>query len=177
MRTIFRLLLALLFIAPYARSSEPPTFNRDIGPLVYRNCSPCHRPGEAAPFALMSYQDVFKKGKTIAKATASRFMPPWKAELASYAYRDERRLTEEQIATIQMWVKAGLPEGDGEKPTPPNFASGWRLGEPDLIVEIPAAYHVPAEGPDIYRNIAVPLGLTEDKWMTAIDMRPSARAV
>jgi hypothetical protein len=70
-----------------------------------------------------------------------------------------------------------MPEGTGEKPQPPKFASGWRLGEPDLVVEMPAAYHVPADGPDIYRNIAVPLGLTEDKWITALDMRPSARAV
>ncbi|HZQ47814.1 MAG TPA: hypothetical protein VFC07_12420, partial [Verrucomicrobiae bacterium] len=88
------------------------------------------------------------------------------------------RLTAEQIALIQAWVAQGMPEGDAaEKPEPPKFASGWRLGEPDLVVEMPAAYHVPADGPDIYRNIAVPLGLTEDKWVTAIDMRPSARAV
>ncbi len=71
-----------------------------------------------------------------------------------------------------------MPEGDAaEKPEPPKFASGWQLGEPDLVVEMPAAFHVPADGPDIYRNIPVPLGLTEDKWITAIDMRPSARAV
>jgi hypothetical protein len=126
----------------------------------------------------LSYQDVAKKAKTIGKVTASHVMPPWKAEPASYAYRDERRLTGEQIALIQAWVKAGTPEGDAaEKPEPPKFASGWMLGEPDLVVEMPAAYHVPADGPDIYRNIAVSLGLTEDKWITAIDMRPSARAV
>src|SRR6185436_11554069 len=75
------------------------------------------------------------------------------------------------------WVKNGTPEGKpAEKPAPPKFPSGWQLGEPDLVVEMPAAYHVPAEGPDIYRNIALPLGLTEDKWVSAIDMRPSARA-
>ena len=105
-------------------------------------------------------------------------MPPWKAEPASYAYRDERRLTAEQIALIQTWVKHGCRRAMPPiKPEPPKFTSGWRLGEPDLIVKMPAAYHVPADGPDIYRNIAVPLGLTEDKWITAIDMRPSARAV
>jgi hypothetical protein len=71
-----------------------------------------------------------------------------------------------------------MVEGNAaEKPEPPNFVSGWQLGEPDLVVEMPAAYHVPADGPDIYRNIAVPLGLAENKWITAIDMRPSARAV
>ena len=152
-------------------------FNREIAPIIYHQCSPCHRPGEAAPFPLLSFQDVKKKGKMIAKVTASHLMPPWKAEPASYAYRDERRLTGDEIALIQAWLKAGMPEGGGRKPEPPKFASGWRLGEPDLVVEMPAAYHVPADGPDIYRNIAVPLGIAEDKWITAIDMRPSARAV
>src|ERR1043166_1745536 len=69
-----------------------------------------------------------------------------------------------------------MEQGTGEAPTPPKFDSGWALGEPDLIVEMPASFHIPADGPDIYRNIAVPLGLTEDKWGTAIDMKPSARA-
>jgi hypothetical protein len=87
-------------------------------------------------------------------------------------------LSDEQIALVQAWVKGGMAEGNGaEKVEPPKFESGWRLGEPDLIVEMPATYHVPAEGPDIYRNIAVPLGLTEEKWITAIEMHPSARAV
>jgi mono/diheme cytochrome c family protein len=171
-------LTALPLAAQCAPAPAPVTFNRQIAPIIYQNCSTCHRPGEAAPFALLSYQDVTKKGKTIAKATASHFMPPWKAEPASYPYRDERRLTEDQIALIQAWVIQGMPEGkSAQKTEPPKFASGWQLGEPDLIVEMPAAYHVPADGPDIYRNIAVPAGLTEDKWIAAIDMKPSARAV
>jgi len=175
------ILFGLLVASPFLAQSSPPvgqvTFNRDIAPIIYKNCSECHRPGEAAPFELLSYQHVVKKGKLIAKVTASRIMPPWKAEPASFPYSDERRLTDEQLALIQAWFKAGMPEGEGKAPEPPKFASGWRLGEPDLVVEMPAAYHVPPDGPDIYRNLAVPLGLTEDKWVTAIDMRPSARAV
>jgi mono/diheme cytochrome c family protein len=171
------LLVAVTFAVQSASAGDTVTFNREIAPIIYRNCSACHRPGEAAPFTLLSYKDVAKKGKMIAKVTSSHLMPPWKAEVASYPYRDERRLTEGEIALIQAWVKGNMPEGRGAKPEPPKFASGWQLGEPDLVVEMPAAYHVPADGPDIYRNIAVPLGLTEDKWITAIDMRPSARAV
>jgi len=167
----------LLASAAVAISAASVTFNHDVAPVIYRNCSPCHRPGEAAPFSLLSYEDTKKKAKMIAKVTGSRLMPPWKAEPASYSYRDERRLTEAEIALLKDWVEAGMSEGTGPKPVPPTFASGWRLGEPDLVVEMPAAYHVPADGPDIYRNLAVPLGLTEDKWITAIDMRPSARAV
>src|SRR5258705_1120244 len=124
MRVIPVLIAICAAVAPGLPAGAAVTFNHDIGPIIYRNCSPCHRPGEAAPFALLSYQDVAKKGKTIAKVTASHVMPPWKAEPASYAYRDERRLTEEQIAQIQAWVKQNLPEGEGEKPEPPKFASG-----------------------------------------------------
>jgi hypothetical protein len=153
------------------------SFNSQIAPIIYHNCSACHRPGEAAPFPLLSYEDVQKKGKTIAKAVTSHAMPPWKAEPASFPYRDERRLAEREIGLIESWVKEGMPEGVGPKPEPPKFTAGWQLGEPDLVVEMPAAFHVPADGPDIYRNIPVQLGLTEDKWVTAMDMRPSARAV
>lgn len=172
------LFVAVIFIARVVQAGDAVTFNNQIAPIIYQNCSPCHRPGEAAPFTLLSYEDVRRKAKTIGKAVASHNMPPWKAEPASYAYRDERRLTDEQIAMIRTWVADGMPEGDSsQKPTPPTFASGWQLGEPDLVIEMPAGFHVPADGPDIYRNIPVKLGLTEDKWITAIDMKPSARAV
>ena len=177
-KQLMRIALTLLIACPFAVDGAAVTFNKDIAPIIYHNCSPCHRPGEAAPFSLLSYDDVAKKSATIAKVTGKRLMPPWKAEPASYSYRDDRRLNENEIALIQQWVKAGKPEGDpADKPEPPKFASGWQLGEPDLIVEMPAAYHVPPDGPDIYRNIAVPMGLTEDKWLTAIVMKPSARAV
>src|SRR5580704_7113949 len=159
-------------------AAQTVTFNKDIAPIVYNNCASCHRPGEAAPFSLLSYQDVSKRGRIIASVTQSRFMPPWKAEATSYPFRDERRLKDSEIALVQQWVKQGMPEGKpSNAPAPPKFASGWMLGEPDLVVEMPAAYHVPADGPDIYRNIALPLDLTEDKWITAIDMHPSARSV
>jgi hypothetical protein len=175
--SVMSLLLLTPLIACGAAVSSAVSFNREIAPIIFNNCSGCHRPGEAAPFPLLSYQDAVRKGKLIGKVTASRFMPPWKAEAASYPYRDERRLSEHEIALIQAWLTEGMPEGEGNAPDMPKFPSGWRLGEPDLIVEMPSAYHVPADGPDIYRNIAVPLGLSEDKWVTAIEMRPSARAV
>ena len=158
-------------------AATPVTFNHDVAPIIYQNCSECHRPGEAAPFSLLSYADVVKKANTIGKVTRARIMQPWKPEPASFAYRDDRRLTDDQIAVIQDWVKTGMPEGPAaEKPAAPVFTSGWRLGEPDLVVEMPGPYHVPADGPDIYRNIAVPLNLTEDKWIAAVDIHPSARA-
>ncbi len=166
-----------LIIAPLTMAA-PVTFNKQIAPIVYNNCSSCHRPGEAAPFSLLSYQDVAKRGKLIATVTRSQYMPPWKAEKTSFSFRDERRLKAGEIELIEQWVKDGMPEGDAaDAPPAPKFASGWKLGEPDMVLELPAAYHVPPDGADIYRNIAVPLGLTEDKWLTAIDMKPTARAV
>ncbi|HEX4343333.1 MAG TPA: cytochrome c [Verrucomicrobiae bacterium] len=131
-----KLLPALLLVLPLAAQSastnSPVTFNGQIAPIIYQNCSSCHRPGEAAPFTLLSYEDVVKKARTIGKVTAKRIMPPWKAEPASYAYRDERHLTDDQIALIQAWIKQGTPEGDAaDKPAAPKFTSGWQLGEPD----------------------------------------------
>jgi hypothetical protein len=167
----------LILVAAANAFAQPVTFNGQIATIVYNNCASCHRPGEAAPFSLLSYRDVKSKGQIIAAVTASRIMPPWKAEPASYSYRDERRLKDSEIALLRQWVKAGMPEGSGPEPEAPKFGSGWQLGEPDLVVEMPAGYHVPADGPDIYRNIALPLGLGEDKWITAIDMKPTARAV
>ncbi len=173
---------ALFIVQPVHRiAAQTPahprvTFNGQIAAIVYKNCSACHRPGEAAPFSLLSYQDVAKRGKLIAAVTTARIMPPWRAEPASYAYRDERRLSDSDIALLRDWVEQGMPEGAGKAPDAPKFNSGWRLGEPDLVVEMPAAYHLKADGPDIYRNIALPLGLTGEKWITAIEMRTTARA-
>jgi hypothetical protein len=169
-----RIFFALVCFAGLGQAQV--TFNGQVASIIYKNCSACHRPGEAAPFSLLSYRDAALHGQMIAAATSARIMPPWRAEPASYAYRDERRLTEADIATLQAWVAAGMPEGTGKAPAPPQFASGWQLGEPDLVIEMPAAYHVKADGPDIYRNVALQLGLTEDKWITAIEMRPTARA-
>jgi mono/diheme cytochrome c family protein len=152
------------------------TFNGQIASIIYKNCSSCHRSGEAAPFSLLSYRDAATHGQIIAAATSARIMPPWRAEPASYAYRDERSLRDSDIALLRAWVDQGMPEGTGKPPDPPQFAAGWLLGEPDLVVEMPAAYHLKADGPDVYRNIALKLGLTEDKWITAIEMRPTARA-
>ena len=88
-------------------------------------------------------------------------MPPWKPEPGWTAYRDERRLTPDQISLIQQWVDGGMPQGDPSKaPLAPQYTDGWQLGTPDLILEMPAAFSVPADGPDIYRNFVIPTNLT-----------------
>ena len=176
-------LAALCIVVPAARQGAAgapgaPTFSATIAPILYANCVTCHRPGEAAPFPLITYDDVKKRGKLIAKVTRSRYMPPWHAVHGYGEFADERRLSDEQIAAIGEWVNKGMPRGDLKQlPTLPQFTDGWQLGKPDLILEMPAGFTVPAGGPDIYRNFALPTGLTEDKWVRAVEFRPSARKV
>lgn len=159
-----------------ATTTGPLTFTENIAPIILQNCASCHRPGEAAPFSLLTYEDVRKRGSLIAAVTKSGYMPPWHAEPGYGEFADERRLTPEQIASIDAWVKQGMPQGDTAKmPPAPKFSDGWHLGKPDLILEMPASFDLPASGPDIYRNFVIPTNLTEDKWVRAVEFRPSAR--
>jgi hypothetical protein len=154
------------------------TFSENVAPIVFNHCTTCHRPGEAAPFTLMNYDEVMQHGKLIATVTEARRMPPWKAGPSDYAFKNERRLSDAEIATIQQWIDAGMPEGDARKMPPvPAFTEGWTLGKPDLVVSMKEPFPVPAYGRDIYRNFVLPLNLTEDKWVRAIDFRPTARTV
>ncbi len=162
----------------FAEHPAPVTFAEQVAPIIFARCVSCHRPGEAAPFALQSYDDVAKRGRLIAAVTRAGYMPPWKAEPASYRYKDERRLTREEIDLIGRWVAEGMPKGDLDRlPPVPTYPSGWRLGQPDLVLEMPKGYHVPADGPDIYRSFVIPLQLADQKWIRAIELRPSARTV
>src|SRR5262245_53904906 len=118
---IQRLALILLIALPIGFAGSPAgpqsgvTFSEHVAPIIFKNCASCHRPGEAAPFSLLSYEDVRKRGKLIASVTEKRYMPPWHAESEMGSFRDDRRLTDGQIRTIQEWVQAGMPEGDSKK--------------------------------------------------------------
>jgi mono/diheme cytochrome c family protein len=155
------------------------TFTETIAPILYANCVTCHRAGEVAPFPLITYEDVAKRAKLIARVTESKVMPPWHAARGFGEFVGERGLTDAQIATIAAWVKNGMPRGDSSKmPALPAFPSdGWRLGKPDLILEMPVAFDLPASGPDVFRNFVIPTNLDEDKWVRGIEFRPAARKV
>ncbi len=160
------------------RAEGPVTFSEHVAPIVFANCTPCHRPGEAAPFSLLSYRDVRPLAKAIATATASHVMPPWKAGPSDFPFANARQLSPDQIATIQTWVADGALEGDpAHLPALPKFTEGWQLGPPDLVVTMSEAFEVPARGADVYRNFVVPLTLDRDTWVRAIEFRPSARTV
>jgi len=160
-------------------SSAPPvpaaqvTFDRDIAPIVYQYCSACHRPGEAGPFPLLSYQDVRKHGRQIAAVTQTRFMPPWLPEPGELKFADERRLSDEQIATIRAWVDQGMLEGKAsDLPAKPKFVEGWQLGQPDLILKAEKPYMLPATGSDTYWNFILPVPVHETRWVRAVEIRP-----
>jgi tetratricopeptide (TPR) repeat protein len=164
-----RMLFALaLVITSFARAA---TFAHDIAPIVYEKCAPCHRPGAAAPFSLLTYEDVRKRATQIAAATARGFMPPWLPKDGDFA--DDRRLTAQQISTITEWVSAGAPEGPvAEIPPPPSFTDGWQLGQPDLVLDAQSSVQLPASGPDIYWNVIFTPNLTARRWVRAIEIRP-----
>lgn len=173
-------LIPILLVASAAHTAAPPrapNFAEHVAPIVYGNCAPCHRPGEATPFALTSYEDVRRRGRMIADVTASGYMPPWHASSAMAGFRHDRRLTDAQVRTISDWVAAGMPRGDASREPPlPKFTAGWQLGEPDLVVRMDQPMQVPEDGPDIYRNFAIPLGLPEGKWVRAIEFRPTGKS-
>jgi uncharacterized protein (TIGR03437 family) len=166
-----------LLLAP-ACLGQSITYSEHIAPLLYKNCVKCHRPGQVAPFSLLTYEDAARHGRDMAAQTQSRYMPPWKPEPGWTKYRDERRLTTAEIATIKQWVDGGMERGDPAKaPPPPVFSDNWQLGTPDLILEMPKAFDVPADGPDVYRNFVIPSGVTEDKYVRAVEVKPLARSV
>jgi hypothetical protein len=154
------------------------TFNKEIAPLLFQQCVSCHRPGEVAPFSLLGYRDALKRAKLIQSVTAGRIMPPWKAEPGSGHFADERRLTDDQIALIDRWVEAGAPEGDpADLPPPPQFATGWQLGEPDMVVKMEEPYTLAADGPDVYRCFVLPFKMPEGKYLKAVEYRPGNRKI
>ncbi len=155
-----------------------PTYNKDIAPILYKNCAGCHRPGEVAPFSLLTYQDTAKRAAVIAGVTQARVMPPWKAEPGYGDFKDARRLGDEDLALIQQWAKAGAPEGDAaSKPTPPVFAGGWQLGQPDRVLTVPAKFALKADGADQFRCFVIPMNLDQDLYVGALEFRPDNRRV
>ena len=181
MRIVIVSIVMLIGNVTVASANQPPTFDRDIAPIVYQNCATCHHPGEVAPFSLLSYADVKKHADDIATATGSRYMPPWKADPGTVHFVGERRLSDAQIKTISEWAKGGMPEGDKrDLPATPTFPPGWSNGEPDLVVQLPKAFTLKADGEggrDVYRCFVVPLNLTEDRFVRAVEFHPSNRRV
>jgi hypothetical protein len=156
-----------------AQTRPPVTFNRDVAPILYGNCTTCHRPGESAPFSLLTYSDAKQRAGLIAAVTTSHLMPPWQPESAEGEFSGERRLDFAEIDLLRRWVEDGLQEGNPEdRPAVPSFTNGWQLGVPDLVVSMPIPFGVPADGPDVFRNFVLPIPLNARRYVRALEFRP-----
>ncbi|MBM3801885.1 MAG: cytochrome c [Acidimicrobiia bacterium] len=168
-----------LAIAAQSTWAEPAgkTFTKDVAPILFKNCVACHRPGEVAPMSLLDYETVRPWAKSIRKAVLSRKMPPWFADPAFGAFANDPRLSDQEISTIKAWVDGGSPEGDPrDLPPKPAFVEGWKLGKPDIVIDIGQDFAV-APGNDAYEYFTVPTNFTEGKWIRAAEILPGNRQV
>ena len=149
------------------------TFNRDIAPLAFENCAPCHRPGGAGPFHLLGYADVRRRANQIVTVTQSRYMPPWQPEPGYGEFIGERRLNVDQIGMLAQWVAEGAIEGNpADLPKVPEWPTGWHLGQPDLVLTMPRPYTLAADGPDVFRMFVIPVPLASNRFVRALELRP-----
>jgi tetratricopeptide (TPR) repeat protein/mono/diheme cytochrome c family protein len=166
-------LAGLLGLSTNALGQAPVTFSKDVAPILYEHCAACHRPGEIAPFSLLTYEDARPQARALARATRDRTMPPWKPEPGFGEFSGADRLTERQIETIQRWADGGAVQGDPSTlPPAPRFAQGWRLGQPDLVVTLADPYVLAAGGPDVLRNFVIPIPGRTMKYVRGIEFRP-----
>jgi tetratricopeptide (TPR) repeat protein/mono/diheme cytochrome c family protein len=160
-------------------STASITFNRDIAPIVYARCATCHRPGEAAPFSLLTYHDVAAHREQIVEVTQNGYMPPWPPAPGHLPFRNERRLTPGELDQLTAWVATGAMEGKPDDlPPQPQWVDGWQLGEPDLVLGMDRPYEMEAGGSDVFRNFVIPVELPSDRYVAAYEFRAgNARVV
>lgn len=154
------------------------TFAGEVAAILQEKCQSCHRPGQSAPFSLLGFDDARAKAAAIAQVVDERRMPPWHADPRHGSFLNDRSLTPRQRATLMAWVEQGTPLGDpGKLPAPAKFVDGWTIGTPDLVIEMPKPYTVPAQGVIDYVFVRVPLGFKEDRWVQAAEAVPGDRSV
>ncbi|HET6958304.1 MAG TPA: tetratricopeptide repeat protein [Vicinamibacterales bacterium] len=162
--------------ATQSRSPEtlaPPTYSRDVAPLLADRCGMCHHTGGSAPFTLLSYADAKRHAGQIATVTANRFMPPWKADPADGPFVGQRPLADREILLLRRWLEAGAPEGDPrDLPPPRDWVDGWQLGKPDLVITLKQPYTLPAEGTDAFRIFVLPIPVETARFVRGLEFRP-----
>jgi hypothetical protein len=175
--------LGVIFGAIAAAQKPPtlnaaPTFYKDVLPILQNHCQECHRPGEIAPMALMSYEQTRPWAKSIKANTLEGKMPPWPADPHFGKFANDRSLTRAELDILAAWADTGAAEGrPTDAPMPRKWVEGWNIPKPDVVLRMPEAVNIPAKGTIEYQYIIVPSGFTEDKWIQAIEVRPSNRAV
>ncbi len=170
--------------SPASAGSETPsaaavTYNRDIAPILNAHCVECHRAGEIGPFPLTSYEAVLGWEETILEVIGDKRMPPWNANSEYGHFKNDPRLSDQELALLKAWVADGLSEGDpADLPEPPQFVEGWKIGQPDQVIPMAeTAFEVPAQGIIDYQRMVVDPGWSEDKYIVAAEARPENRQV
>ncbi|HMF11789.1 MAG TPA: redoxin domain-containing protein, partial [Gemmataceae bacterium] len=165
------------------RVSEPAghgtvTWTRDVVPVLQKRCQACHRPGQAAPFPLLTYEDASGWADTIREVIEQGRMPPWHADPRHGRFANDPSLSRAEKAALLGWIDAGCPRGDlRDLPAPAQFPDDWRIGKPDRIIPIPEAFDVPAQGIIDYQLFEVDPGFATDTWVAAAEIRPGNPAV
>ena len=154
------------------------TFDRDVAPILYQHCTKCHHPNDIAPMSLFTYKDARPWARAIRQAVLTRKMPPWQADPRYGHFANDQRLTGQQIATIEKWVDDGSPEGiAADLPPAPVYPEGWEIGKPDAIVPIPSDFIVKPHDPDQYVYLRAPTNFAEDRWISAVELKPGNRRI
>ena len=178
---MIRVALVLIFgVASFAADTSPvPTFYKNILPILQDHCQECHRPGEIGPFSLMSYETARPWAKSMRQAVLSRNMPPWHADNAHSArMANDRSLTKSEIDALVAWSDNAAPAGEPkDAPAPRAFPDGWTIGKPDAVFDLGVDFPVPAKGAVEYTLFLVHTNFAEDKWVSALEVRPSVRSV
>lgn len=152
--------------------TAPLTFSKDIAPIFYNNCIGCHRPGEIAPMSLITFKEVRPWAKAIREKVANRQMPPWHPDGKYGQWENDRRLTQKEVDAVVAWVDGGAAEGNPKDlPPMPKLASGWQIGEPDIVFQMPTEFTVPAEGAVPYQHFTIPTNFKEDRYVQALEAR------
>ena len=156
-----------------SKATSSLTYTRDIAPILFRSCAPCHRPGEAAPFSLLTYADAKSHARLIEDVSRRRIMPPWLPAADDPKFADDLRLSDTDIARLRDWAESGAAEGNpADLPPAPQFVEGWQLGNPDVIVKATKAYALAAGGSDVYWNFVFRSPVDRPRWLKAIEIRP-----
>src|SRR5215475_14275124 len=176
--TSFFAFCSLTTVSAQMGSMNAPTYTKDVAPILQKHCQSCHRPGEAAPFSMLTYEETRPWAGAMKLAVRVKEMPPWFADPQIGHFSNERSLSQKDIDTIVAWATAGAPKGDPkDMPPPVNFLEGWDIPKPDVTFQLPKAFAVPESGMVDYQYVIVPTGFTEDKWVQAAEVRPTERSV
>ena len=133
------------------------TYTKDVVPILQKHCQSCHRPGEAGPFSMLTYEDLRPWTGAIRLAVQHKIMPPWYADPQFGHFSNNRALSDQEIKTMVSWVIAGSPKGDPKDMPPPlQFTEGWGIPQPDVVFQLPKPFPVPESGMMEYQYVIVP---------------------